>query len=74
VTRDKILRLNDLKKRNIGANLHKEAVKLQEIGRTELALKQFELILDMDGSNAEAHNDIGVSISSRGILKRHYII
>ena len=62
--------LNDLKKTNIAANLHKEAVKLQEIGRTELALKQFELILDMDGSNAEAYNDIGVLYFQQGNIEK----
>ena len=62
--------LNDLKKTNIATNLHKEAVKLQEIGRTELALKQFELILDMDGSNAEAYNDIGVLYFQQGNIEK----
>jgi GT2 family glycosyltransferase/pyruvate-formate lyase-activating enzyme len=44
----------------IAANLYKQAVSLQEIGRTDLSLKQFELILEIADNNPEVHNDIGV--------------
>ncbi|MCX5813458.1 MAG: glycosyltransferase [Proteobacteria bacterium] len=41
-------------------NLYKQAVLLQEKGKTDLAIRQFEIILEIDKDNPEVHNDIGV--------------
>ena len=50
----------DERERHIIENLYKQAVLLQEMGRTNLALKEFELILEITDNNPEVHNDIGI--------------
>jgi GT2 family glycosyltransferase/pyruvate-formate lyase-activating enzyme len=54
----------------IAANLYKQAVSLQEIGRTDLSLKQFELILEITDNNPEVHNDIGVLYFQKNIIDK----
>ena len=46
--------------REIAVNLYRQAVLLQEEGKTALSIKQFEIILEIDKDNPEIHNDIGV--------------
>ena len=46
--------------KEIVENLYKQAVSLHEMGRTDLAVKQFELILEIIDNNPEVHNDVGV--------------
>jgi GT2 family glycosyltransferase/MoaA/NifB/PqqE/SkfB family radical SAM enzyme len=46
--------------KEITENLYKKAVLLQEKGETDLAIRQFEIILKIDKDNPEVHNDVGV--------------
>jgi GT2 family glycosyltransferase len=48
------------REKEIAENLYKDAILLQEAGKTDLAIKQFEIILEIEKNNAEAQNDIGV--------------
>ena len=51
---------NGLREKEIAATLYGQAVLLQEIGRTDLSARQFEIVLEIDATMAEAHNDLGV--------------
>ncbi|MBA4416595.1 MAG: hypothetical protein C0392_01600 [Syntrophus sp. (in: bacteria)] len=46
--------------KNMAKKLYEQAVLLHEKGKTALAIKQFEIILEIDKDNQETHNDIGV--------------
>ena len=48
------------REREIVENLYKQAMALQEINRTDLSIRELDLILKIDDTNPEIHNDIGV--------------
>lgn len=48
------------KERRIINDLHQQALLLQEAGKTDLAIKQLELILELQNNSPEILNDIGV--------------
>jgi GT2 family glycosyltransferase/Tfp pilus assembly protein PilF len=48
------------REREIVENLYKQAIALQEINRTDLSIRELDLILKIDDTNPEIHNDIGV--------------
>jgi len=56
--------------KEVAKTLHAQAIVLQGMGRTELAIRQIELALELDQDNPEFFNDIGVLHHRTGDTKK----
>jgi hypothetical protein len=52
--------------KEIAETLYGQAMALHEMGKTELAIKQLNLVIECNGDHGEAHNDIGVLYHGEG--------